>query len=73
MLDRIKDFACREPAKAGAAAFGVGLLINFLPRRAVVGTVTVLGATLMRPALLSLGLMKAAELCCPHLKISSHP
>lgn len=64
MLAAIKEFACREPAKAVAAAFGTGLLINLLPARLVVGTVTVVGATLMRPVLLSLGATKAMELCC---------
>lgn len=64
MLGDIKEFACREPVKAVAAAFGTGLLINLLPTRAVIGTATVLGATLMRPVLLTLGLTKAMELCC---------
>lgn len=65
MLDDLREFARREPATTAAAtAFGVGLLINLLPTRAVVGTVTAVGATLLRPALLSLGLIKAVELCC---------
>ena len=64
MLADCKQFATREPVKAMSAAFGAGLLLNLLPTRWVVGTVTVLGATLLRPALLSLGVLKAAELCC---------
>ena len=64
MFGEISDFARREPAKAVAAAFGTGLLINLLPTRAVVGTVTAVGAALMRPFLISLGLTKAMELCC---------
>lgn len=64
MLSDIKDFASREPAKAVAAAFGVGLLLNLLPTRAVVGTLTIIGATLARPMLLTLGATKAMELCC---------
>ena len=70
MLGDIKDFAGREPVKAAAAAFGVGLLINLLPRRAVVGTASAVGAVLLRPLLLSLGATKAMELCCQ--KTSNH-
>jgi hypothetical protein len=72
VLGDIKAIACREPAKAIAAAFGVGLLLNFIPARVLVGTVTVVGATLMRPALLSLGVIKAAELCCQNHQIPLH-
>ncbi len=63
-LDDLKDFARREPAQAVAAAIGVGLLINLLPTRMVAGTVAIVGATLVRPVLLSLGVTKAVELCC---------
>lgn len=64
MLGDIKEFARREPAKAVAAAFGTGLLINMLPTRALVGTVTAVGVMFMRPVLLSLGVTKVMELCC---------
>lgn len=64
MLGDIKEFARREPAKAVAAAFGTGLLINMLPTRAVIGTVTAVGVMFMRPVLLSLGVTKVMELCC---------
>lgn len=64
LLGEMKEFATREPGKAVAAAFGLGLLINLLPTRAVVGTLTVIGATLIRPVLLTLGATKAMELCC---------
>ena len=60
----IKAFAQREPGQAVAAAIGAGLLINLLPTRLVIGTVTVMGALLVRPVLLSLGVTKAMELCC---------
>jgi hypothetical protein len=63
-LSDLKEFARREPARAVAAAIGVGLLINLLPSRLVAGTVTVAGALLVRPLLLSLGVTKAMELCC---------
>lgn len=65
MLQEIKERARREPIKAVAAAFGVGLLINLLPTRVVAGTVTTVGAVLIRPVLLSLGFTKAMELCWP--------
>lgn len=71
MLGELQDFARREPATTVAAAVGAGLLINLLPTRAVVGTVTVLGALLIRPVLLSLGVTKAMELCCQ--KSSNQP
>lgn len=64
MMHEIRKFACREPAKAVAAALGLGLLVNLLPRRAVLGTATAAGALLLRPLLLSLGATKAMELCC---------
>jgi hypothetical protein len=64
MLDEIKKLARREPAKAVAAAFGMGLLINLLPAKVLAGTVTAVGTVLIRPALLSLGVTKAMELCC---------
>lgn len=63
-LSDLRQFAQREPGQAVAAAIGVGLLINLLPTRLVVGTVTLVGATLVRPLLLSLGVTKAMELCC---------
>jgi hypothetical protein len=72
-LTDIKTFAQREPGQAVAAAVGVGLIINLLPTRLVASTAAVMGAMLVRPVLLSLGLTKALELCCqksPTLKTS---
>ena len=63
-LGDLKELARREPAQAVAAAIGVGLLINLLPSRMVTGTVAIVGAALVRPVLLSLGVTKAMELCC---------
>ena len=63
-LDDIKSFAQREPGQAVAAAVGVGMLINLLPTRVVAGTAALVGAALVRPLLLSLGVTKAMELCC---------
>lgn len=64
MLGSVKQFAQREPGQAVAAAIGVGLLINLLPTRVMVGTVAVVGASILRPLLLSLGVTKAMELLC---------
>jgi hypothetical protein len=63
-LADIKNFARREPGQAMAAAVGAGLIINLLPTRWVAGTAAVVGALLVRPVLLSLGVTKAMELCC---------
>lgn len=63
-LGDLTEFSRREPAQAFAAAVGVGLLINLLPARMVAGTVAIIGAALVRPVLLSLGVTKAMELCC---------
>jgi len=59
-----EDFARRDPAKAVAVAFGVGVALNILPKRFIVGTATLAAVTLVRPVLLSLGVLKAFEMCC---------
>jgi hypothetical protein len=71
LLGDIKTIACREPIKTGATAFAVGILFNLIPTRVMTGAITAVGTTLMRPALLSLGVYKAVELCCP--KLLHHP
>jgi hypothetical protein len=65
VLNDVEDYVRREPAKAAAAAFGAGLLLNFIPPRVIVGAVTAVAAPFMRPTLLALGLLKACELCKP--------
>jgi hypothetical protein len=64
LLHQAEEYARRDPAKAMATAFGAGLLLNLVPPRVVVGTVTAVAVPFMRPALLALGLFKAFELCC---------
>jgi hypothetical protein len=59
----------REPAKAVAVAMGAGLLLKLLPTRAMVRPLTTLAVTLLPPALLGLGLLKAFELCCQQTKL----
>ena len=63
MIGECKQFARMEPGKTLAAAFGAGLLLNILPLKWMVGTVSVVSAVLLRPTLLSLGVIKAFELC----------
>ena len=72
-LHDIKAFAQREPAQAVAVAFGVGLLVNLLPTRVVAGTVSTVGAALLRPMLLSLGITKAIELTCNVIPLTPKP
>lgn len=63
-LQDLKDYSKREPTQAVALAFGIGLLINLLPTRVVAGTVSTVGAAMLRPVLISLGITKAIELTC---------
>ena len=58
-LDQADAFARREPAKAVVSAFGVGLLLNFLP----IGALAAVAFALGRPVLLCFGLVKIWELC----------
>jgi hypothetical protein len=72
-LADLKKLARREPAKAVAISVGVGLLIRVMPARVVLGAVTAVFAAFIRPALLSLGVVKATELCCKNHQIPSNP
>jgi hypothetical protein len=51
-----------------ALAVGAGLVIQLLPKRAIIGTATTLGSTLIYPALLTLGPTKAIEISFPALR-----
>ena len=62
-MSDIRAFAHHEPVRAVAIAFGTGLLINLLPTRVVANSAGAVGATLLRPVLLTLGVIKIAELC----------
>ena len=64
LVSEAEDFARRDPTKAVAVAFGLGVALNVLPKRLLVGTVTLAALTLGRPLLLSLGVLKAFEMCC---------
>ncbi|QIF02595.1 hypothetical protein [Roseimicrobium sp. ORNL1] len=62
----------REPAKAVAMAFGIGLLFHVLPKRLIVSTATTTALTLLKPALLTFGIVKAAELVLSQSKPEAH-
>ncbi len=57
------DFARRDPTKAVIAAFGAGVLLNMLPLGAIVAALVSIALSLVRPALLFLGLVRACESC----------
>lgn len=61
-LSKTDEFARQKPTKAAMSAFGVGFLINLLPIGMIVGALTSIVFTMVRPALLYLGLMKAFDL-----------
>lgn len=62
-MDEAETLARTDPAKAVAVAVGAGLLLNILPTRFLVASATAVTLTLLRPALLTLGVIKAFELC----------
>lgn len=64
LVGEAEEFARRDPSKAVGIAFGVGLALNVVPKRFLVGTVALAAVTLARPVLLGLGVMKAFEICC---------
>ncbi|WP_395748476.1 hypothetical protein [Prosthecobacter sp.] len=72
-LERAEDYVRREPTKAVGAALGAGLLLTLLPARSLVRPIASLGATLLPPALLGLGLIKAFELCCQNCTAKAPP
>jgi hypothetical protein len=64
LVTEAEDFARRDPAKAVGVAFGLGVALNLLPKRLLVGTATLAAVTMARPVLMSLGVLKAFEMCC---------
>ena len=63
-MGEVQNYVRREPCTAVTAAFGVGMLVNLVPSRVLVGALTAVGVTLLRPTLMTLGVAKAFELCC---------
>ncbi|OYW29655.1 MAG: hypothetical protein B7Z47_04550 [Chthoniobacter sp. 12-60-6] len=70
-LEHAKDYVRREPARAVGAALGAGLVLTLLPTRSMVRPVAMLGAALLPPTLLGLGLIKAFELCVQTTPVKS--
>lgn len=68
LLERADDFARREPIRATVSAFGAGFLINLLPLGAIAAALVGITFSLVRPALLFLGLYKVCELCRPKIQ-----
>ena len=62
LLERADDFARRDPTRASVSAFGAGFLLNLLPLGAIAAALVGIAFSLVRPALLFLGLYKACEL-----------
>jgi hypothetical protein len=60
-LNCADEFARRKPARAVAAAFGFGVVLNFLPLGAIFGMLAGLFFTAARPLLLVLGLLKLVD------------
>ncbi len=63
LMNEAESLAHRDPATVVAAALGAGLMLNLVPKRFIVGSVTAITVTLLRPALITLGIIKAFELC----------
>lgn len=63
LVDQAEKMAQDEPAKTVAAAVGAGILLHIVPLRFLVAGATAVTLTMLRPALLTLGLIKAFELC----------
>ena len=62
-MQRAEEYAKREPSKAVVSAFSTGLLLHMLPLGRIAAATTGIAFSLMRPALLFLGLRKACDLC----------
>jgi hypothetical protein len=72
-MRNLKAYAHRQPAQAVTAAFGAGLLIHLLPTRGVTGALSTVGAAVLRPLLISLGITKAIELTCKVSPLTPKP
>lgn len=63
LMQRAENFARHDPVRATVSAFGAGFLLNLLPLSAIAAALAGIAFSLLRPALLFLGLLKACELC----------
>ncbi len=60
-LKKADDYARHVPTKAVLSAAAAGFVLNLLPIGAIVGGMAAVAFALVRPLLLFLGLLKAAE------------
>ncbi len=60
-LKKADDYARHAPTKAVLSAASAGFVLNLLPIGAIAGALVAVAFTLVRPVLLFLGLLKAAE------------
>jgi hypothetical protein len=61
LKSRTEHFAREEPMQAVGMAFAAGLVLTMLPVGAIVAMLLRLALSLLRPALMVLGAMKAYE------------
>jgi len=61
LTQRTEQYAREEPGKAVGLAFLAGLVLTVLPVGSIIAGVLRVSFTLLRPALLVLGVMKAYE------------
>jgi len=71
LIKKAELFSQEDPARALAAAFGAGVLLNVLPTRFIIGAVAGLAALAVRPTLMTLGVIKAVELYASQTKNKS--
>jgi hypothetical protein len=71
-FDCARDSARQHPEHTIAAVLGFGLGLHLLPLKPIVRTLGFMAAPLVPPVLLTLGAMKAYELCHTS-RASSHP
>jgi hypothetical protein len=62
LLERADEFARHDPTRATLTALGAGIALNLLPLGAIAAKTVDIAFSLVRPALLSLGLFRALEL-----------
>lgn len=63
VMSDAEAMARREPAKTVAVALAAGVFLHLVPTRLIVSSVTAVAVTVLRPTLLTLGMIKAFELC----------
>ncbi|WP_395748913.1 hypothetical protein [Prosthecobacter sp.] len=71
LVNDAESIARNDPAKAMAAALGIGMFLHIVPTRFLVASVTAVTLTVLRPALLTLGVVKAFELCSANPETST--